>query len=655
MTIQRIAGLFCFISFSLMFPASHMAQGPVNPKKVDDSLHVVLLKTNSDSVRARTYYRLANSWAATDTLKASSYLSKGKACSKNNAYNQALYYYSLGQLYFDTDIGKSEAAFMNADKALSHFSTKEAFLYRALSWSNYAGLQQRKDNYKITADLMLKKVIPLTEKSGDKFQMATNYMNLALIFTNTSQYEKAKGYYLKAIGLFKKLSSADAKLIYTYLYAAKNHAYLQEYKPAKVMLDNARSLVSAYPESMHYIDYLIAEAVYFRTVKAYNKALESIGKGMVLAKKMGADYSLGTLRYQKYKTYTGLGDYKKAKLTMLELMRTDTLSISLNALDDYDELSKTYAQLGQMDSAYIWSKRRNRLSDSLHESRLVAEIGGMEVKFRNAENRKKIAELNAANTRATLDASNSRLLAWLFGAIGLFLLILLAMGYLFYRGRKKTAAQREQIRITQAMLQGQEEERSRVARDLHDGLGGLLAGIKINLSDFATGHKTLADNKDLTSIIEKLDGSVKELRRIAHNMMPEMLLKLGLESSLRDLCAALSSKNLLIDFQWLGISGRVSVQEELTIYRIIQELMANVIKHARARNILLQCAQNENTWLLTIEDDGIGFDAGAADTRQGLGLTNVRNRVAYMDGKMEILSGNSGRGTAINIELHVTN
>lgn len=654
MTIKTIAGLFYFLSFSLMFPASPMAQGPVNPKKVDDSLQVVLSKTTSDSVKARTYYRLAESWAATDTAKSVLYLKKGKAFSKDNAYNQALYYFSLGQLYFDTNIDKSEAAFINADKALSHFTAKEAFLFRALAWSNYAGLQQRKDNYKITADLLLKKVIPLTEKSGDQLQMATNYMNLALIFTNTSQYEKAKGYYLKSISLFKKLRSAEAKLIYTYLYAAKNYAYLNEYKPAKAMLDNARLLVSAYPESMHYVDYLVAEAVYFRTVKAYQEALSSIDKGMALAKKLGADYSLGTLRYQKYKTYTGLGEYQQAKKTMLELMRTDTLSISLNILDDYDELSKTYAKLGQMDSAYVWSKRRNKLSDSLHESRLVAEISGMEVKFRNAENQKKIAELNTANTRARLDASNSRLLAWLFGAIGLFLLVLLVMGYLFYRGRKKSSAQQEKIRITQAMLQGQEEERSRVAQDLHDGLGGLLAGIKINLSDFVTGHKALEDNKELTGIIEKLDTSVKELRRIAHNMMPEMLLKLGLESSLKDLYTTLSSKNLSIDFQWMGISDRLSVQEELTIYRIIQELLTNVVKHAKARNVLLQCAQNENILLLTIEDDGIGFDANAADTREGLGLSNIRNRVAYMNGKMEILSGNDGQGTSINIELHVT-
>lgn len=201
------------------------------------------------------------------------------------------------------------------------------------------------------------------------------------------------------------------------------------------------------------------------------------------------------------------------------------------------------------------------------------------------------------------------------------------------------------------MLNAKEEEQGRVARDLHDGLGGTLAGIKINLSHYATKKESNGD-PELYQIMDQMEGSINDLRRIAHDMMPEMLLKFGLEESLRDLCASLTSEKLNIDFKYLGAKHVFLPQQQISIYRIIQEAIHNAVKHAAAKNILLQCSQNDNRFYITIEDDGKGFDPSYLT--KGMGIQNMKNRVAYLDGEMEILSAENKPGTSINIELNVT-
>jgi signal transduction histidine kinase len=199
-------------------------------------------------------------------------------------------------------------------------------------------------------------------------------------------------------------------------------------------------------------------------------------------------------------------------------------------------------------------------------------------------------------------------------------------------------------------MQGEEQERKRLAIDLHDGLGGQLAGIKINLSRMATNTDHL--DTDLLKVIEQLDVSASELRRIARNMMPESLLLLGLESALKDMCDSLSSAQTQVIFQPFGISTTIPRETQVNIYRIVQELLTNAIRHAQATEILVQCSQNDARFFITLEDNGKGFiaDNTASD---GIGLNNVRSRVKYLKGKLDITSALQ-EGTTVNIEFDVT-
>jgi signal transduction histidine kinase len=133
-------------------------------------------------------------------------------------------------------------------------------------------------------------------------------------------------------------------------------------------------------------------------------------------------------------------------------------------------------------------------------------------------------------------------------------------------------------------------------------------------------------------------------------MMPETLLKFGLEIALKDLCEFYMRDSIHIDFQAFCIQENLPLTVQINIYRIVQEILSNAIRHANAENIVLQCSQDGNDFFITIEDNGTGFDTSILARKKGMGLDNVKNRVEYLKGKTEIIS-TPGEGTTINIEL----
>ena len=224
---------------------------------------------------------------------------------------------------------------------------------------------------------------------------------------------------------------------------------------------------------------------------------------------------------------------------------------------------------------------------------------------------------------------------------------------LLHREELKTLRQQEQLGRYQSILQGQEEERNRIARDLHDGLGGLLAGVKLRLSAINTrgSAERHGTTKEVGGVIDELDHAVDELRRISRNMMPETLLYMGLESALADLCKYMDTPATGVKFQGINLQTSYPKPMLIGLYRIVQELLNNAVKHAKSTQIIVQCSDNEGRLLLTVEDNGKGFDPNKA-TSGGLGLKNIENRVALLHGGIEIDS-KPGQGTTVNIEIPV--
>ena len=193
-----------------------------------------------------------------------------------------------------------------------------------------------------------------------------------------------------------------------------------------------------------------------------------------------------------------------------------------------------------------------------------------------------------------------------------------------------------------------------MAKDLHDGLGGLLSGVKLQLGAMK-GNLILSEEhgRIFNSALVKLDESISEMRRVAHNMMPEALMNLGLQQALQDYCDGLSvAQPFTINCEFHGLETRMDAATEVVVYRIVQELLNNAVKHSDASNILAQVMRNENNLTITVEDDGKGFDVTAV--RQGAGLKNIRSRVDYLKGQMDVQS-TLAKGTSIHIDCTITN
>lgn len=659
----RQTTLVCFlISITLW----SKAQLPLDEHKYADSLQTVLKQATSDTIRAKSSFLLSYYWVFKDAAKARTYLDQGRQYAKNNPFQTAVSWFYEGIILYATgDMPKSEAAFLKADSLLAQFDTKIAKQFRGQALHNYGVLQQVKGDEKGFADVLLNKSIPLAKESGDSSGLAKNYHDLALTFKNTAQYEKASTWCLVAIRLFTALH-ASKELATAYVTAAENYVLWEKYDLAKPMLDSANALLAPFPENPLYVDYYAAESIYFNAVKQYKEALVSTGKGIRLAKQLNRRYEEQRLLLQQFYAFYDQKNYRSAMPVLTYLLeQPEMMSQIINRLQLYKGMAETHAGLGSMPAAYEWSKRYSQLSDSVHESQLKTDIQALELKFNDAENQKKITALRAENDKAALTARNTRLVNWFLASATVLLLIAAVLGLLYYRNNKKLSeqkdlnhqqqlkelAQQQQIQFSQAMLQGEERERRRLAGDLHDGLGGMLAGVKMNLTGLSV-TAPVAQDADLNKVIGQLDHSISELRRIARNMMPEALLKLGLETALKDLCDSVMTDQVRIDFQSFGIEKTIPQQTQVTIYRIVQELLTNAIRHGHASGILLQCSQNEGVFFVTLEDNGKGFDTQQATQAKGIGLSNVKSRVDYLKGKMDITSV-INEGTTINIELYV--
>jgi two-component system NarL family sensor kinase len=641
------------------------AQIPLNMERFIDSIETRLKNEQSDSLKARINFLLVDAWIMRDTAKARQYLYAGRALSKKYPYLEGVSYAVEGALYYTTDLDKSEAAYHKADALLEKFTTKEAYFVRTNIWRNCAIIQQRRDDNRAFVDIMLNKTLPIAKLTGKKALIGSQYVSIGEAFMNLEQYDQAEAYLSKAIENMKG-EAEPARLVIAYNRAVENYIKLKKLDKAKVILDQAGDLLAPYPQSDLYAGYYLSEGLYYNELYQFDKALESFEKGIAAAKGPNKAYKIKEIRFASVKTLIGMQKYDRAKQLLAELSADEELmSWDADRLDVYYNYAKTYAGLGNMKEAYTWMARSYLLNDSMYNSKFKNDINMLEMRYERVENQKKIAELNGKNQQAMLSAKNNRLISWLLGSVSVFLLVVASLALLYYRNNKKLSAQKElnyqqrlkeieqqhQLKVTTAMLKGEEQERNRIARDLHDGLGGMLAGVKINLSGLA-GTNTLDIDPGLNKVIHQLDNSVNELRRIARNMMPETLLKFGLETALKDLCESVMSEHMHIDFQSFGIEADIPLEKQITIYRIVQEILANAVRHAQASRIVLQCSQNGDTFFITAEDNGKGFNTALLEQKQGMGLNNIQNRVGYLNGKLEIISA-VREGTTINIELNV--
>jgi len=649
------------------------AQRPINDGRRVDSLEALLRTSAIDTVRIDAMQSLSSYWLYKDSAKAMDYaLQSGEASLKiRDSFRIALSHFYTGNVYMEHyNLSRAANELMTAEQLLRNDSSFRGLKYRARIWHNYGAIRQRKDDSRQFLDIMLNKVAPLLEKAGDTVTLALTYKDIGMVLMNYGQYDKALSYYNKTIRQFgDNIGYED--LVTCYCYAAQTLLFQEKYPESVPYLDKALSILSHNADSQEWILYYTAKGMYFYYTKSFPQALDNYDRGLAAASRWKQLYPSLNLLMGKYKIFSEEKNYTLAKKILYELQdKTAGFPITDNRLSMLKNLAEAEEMTGSWQKAYHWLSEYSRLADSLNGENNKVRISELETKFQTERKEKEIVTLQSQTRQQQLLLQHDRLLKYLLGS-GMLILLLVAFSLLLlYRNKQRSARQQEeahQLTVYNAMLTGQEQERNRLARDLHDGLGGMLAGVKMKLSAFADSAAARAnapaadpqpqkeENKrsdmDLYKIINQLDQSVQELRRIARDMMPETLLQFGLEAALKELCSGLQAPGLQIEFQSYGISRSIIPSEQAAIYRVVQELLSNAIRHASASVILVQCSQNEDIFFISVEDDGRGFQP--ADVHDnGIGLSNVRNRVDFLKGKMEIHS-TPNEGTTINIEVHV--
>ncbi|MCE7042686.1 ATP-binding protein [Dyadobacter sp. CY312] len=652
--------------FLLTLVQPGFSQSPVTGVTYPDSLREALKRSPADTSRVKTLFLLSDYYSDKDTSLALRYVNQAAGYSKKDSYQAALAHFYRAGVFFDTDMQKSETGYLTAEKLLRHFPGKEALIYRSRAWANYGALQQRQDNEKMYAQVLIEHSIPLAIQAGDSARIARNYQNLGIIFSNQIDYPKAEKYFKLAISILERMGARSLELVDSYIFGAKNYLYLKDYPPVKPMLDSAQAILASDPESPYFTDLYLVEGMYYSRLRQFSKAFESFDKGLAVSKKLNRPYDTQSIMLQKYFTHKAMENYPKALEVIKQVVAQEEIyPRRKNRMLYYYELAQTSAKVGDMKGAYNWLHQYAVLADSASEERIKSDIAALEARYQSTEKEKQIYQLQAKNEKAILTIKNNRLVNWLLAVVCLFLLAVTVLVLLFYRNNKRLWTQQKQlhdlelqkikqdhrISMLSAMLEGQEQERTRLARDLHDGLGGLLSSIKIELSQVA-GQPNQQMKVGIDRTLSHLDDAVNELRRIARSLMPEILMKYGLAEATREFCKNLKETGVNLICQVFNYTDSLPQEKQVVLYRIIQELVNNAVKHAAADQILVIIQQSGDTLFVTVEDDGKGFDTSKPNSKTGAGLSNVKARADFLNATFDIQSS-PGNGTSVTVECKI--
>lgn len=345
---------------------------------------------------------------------------------------------------------------------------------------------------------------------------------------------------------------------------------------------------------------------------------------------------------------------KKALQIADSLQLHDLLAKTYNVLSDIEE------ERGNYKKAYEYYIYFTNYNDSVNSKDQLEMMHEMEAKYQTTAKDKALSQKQLLIERSDAAIHNKNNLI-LFSISGIVIMILLTLLIYFYnRSKRRLALQRieslekdRELRVLQAMMDGEERERGRIAAQLHDGIGGMISAIKMHLGISKLENEAIGKSEAYQQGLHLLEDMAKEVRKTAHNLMPEVLHKYGLEEAIRLHCRSVSNKTLEVHFQSYNLHKKISSNAELIIYRIVQELLNNAVKHAGCTEILTDLSQDEKSMTITVEDNGKGFSP-PGQSKDGMGLSNIQLKVTALEGKIE-LTTEPGTGTTMTIELPLQN
>lgn len=352
------------------------------------------------------------------------------------------------------------------------------------------------------------------------------------------------------------------------------------------------------------------------------------------------------------------GDYIQSNNILLPLTKAIIKKDKeYNRVLSYYWVASNYENLLKLDSSNYYLKKRNNLKDSLDFLKNASNVSYLQTKFETEKKEKQILveKQKAQITRNWLIAAT---IALVFGA-GIAILVqknttkkrkLAEQETLLKQERVDNLLKQQELVSIDAMIEGQEKERQRVANELHDDLGSLMATIKLHFGNVKGKDKDPA-LKQAQTLLEE---AYQKVRGIAHSKNSGVMSSQGLLPAVKKMAQVISETNALeVGVEDFGMGERMENSLELSLFRTIQELIANTIKHAEATRLNIQISQYEDNLNMIIEDNGKGFDRTKLDkSKTGMGLTNIEKRIEHLEGNFTIDSI-LGKGTSIIIDIPV--
>ncbi len=653
----------CFMLFLCIFGTAR-AQEYLDRQELLKQLSVAAEDTN----RVLLYISLGQQYENNQPDTAIYYYLKARALSEELGYVTGTLKYLSNITYVLNAQSKFDSALQLNLKSVELAKAHGSPVQLAACLGNVANSYLYLEMYENAIDYFLQ-ASELIGKSGNKQYQVVLFNNLAIIYNKLKQPGKARNYAEKAVSLARETNDLY-NLGISLDNLALTHISEGNLPTAITCLEEALKIAEE-TENIY-----TKESILINLADAYRKSGKFIQ--IKLFAEEGAKLAADLEDVSGEATANlSLGYYYLYESNLSEALsyarQSEVKAASLNLLEP---LANAYSLLGLIALAkkqYVGFQRYQFKDDSIINltvnERILKNIQDLEAKYETEKKVQQIKQLEQDRAIQELKLAHNRYILIILGGIIFSILAVAILLIAGYRQKQQILHQEKELQdnrikeletekllaAAEAALKGQDDERTRLARDLHDGLGGMLSGIKLS---FMSLKELLRENSEdshkFDRSIDMLDGSIVELRRVAHNLMPETLLKFGLDTALSDYCERINSSGFLhMSYQSINLRNLKADQTvQITIYRIVQEMINNVVNHASASNVFVQLANHDNQLSISVEDDGVGFDVETIHHSPGIGWNNILSRVDYLKGRIDIRSS-TNKGTTINIELDI--
>lgn len=489
--------------------------------------------------------------------------------------------------------------------------------------------------------------LAFADKLNDIQYQAHINMNIGALFLSLKRFDESLSYYFKAekkaIGFKDTLLIADcSNNIGTVLEQQLN--YPEAIKRYEKSLELYEIIGSEQGKAIAYSNL----AIVYKLNKNYKKAIEFNEKSLFLSIANRDKWSesatlnnLGNL-YGETGKYAQAIDYLHQSLKIATEIDATEIQIAV-----YESMADAAFANNRPTEAFNYLKQFIKAKEDFNNRENNHVLSEMTVKYESQKKEIENQKLIFDNELKTSQAAEAKVQRNWSIAFSLLIILMILLGFYFIqRYRKYQQKMKEKQLISLAVFETEQFERRRIAGDLHDGLGQKLAVVKMQLS--------LLDLPDSNSSTKLLDDAIVDLRAVSHNLMPSELNK-GLSFALKELCSSVSRSNTKVKVLFTDQCDTADVIStigitEVYLYRICQELIQNSIKHANANIIQVDLTIQSHSIQLSVSDDGIGFNNGDIANKHGIGLKNMENRVAQLNGRIKVTS-ELNIGTTTHIEL----